>query len=67
MPRSMSRVRPPSSAPTFKVIMTVENWFPTPVYYNDPARLVMFDGKIRHRATSYRNQPRITIAIKYSA
>ena len=47
--------------------MTVENWFPTPVYYNDPARLVMFDGKIRHRATSYRNQPRITIAIKYSA
>jgi hypothetical protein len=34
---------------------------------NYPARLVMFDGKIRHRATSYRNQPRITIALKYSA
>ena len=33
---------------------------------SNPSRLVMFDGKIRHRATSYRNKPRITIALKYA-
>ena len=30
-----------------------------------PNRLVMFDGMIPHRATSFRNRHRFTIAIKY--
>ena len=30
-----------------------------------PNRLVMFDGMIQHRATSFRNQHRFTVAIKY--
>ena len=30
-----------------------------------PARLVVFDGKIVHRATSFRNHPRITVALKF--
>jgi hypothetical protein len=32
-----------------------------------PARLVVFDGKIVHRATSFRNYPRITVALKFIA
>ena len=31
-----------------------------------PNRLVMFDGMILHRATSFRNDHRFTVAIKYS-
>ena len=31
-----------------------------------PNRLVMFDGRILHRATSFRNGHRFTVAIKYS-
>lgn len=30
-----------------------------------PGRLVIFDGEILHRATSFRNQPRLTIAFKF--
>ena len=30
-----------------------------------PSRLVIFDGKILHRATSFRTKPRITVALKY--
>jgi len=30
-----------------------------------PARLVVFDGKIVHRATSFRNYPRITVVLKF--
>jgi hypothetical protein len=30
-----------------------------------PARLVVFDGMISHRATSFRSKPRITVAIKF--
>ena len=30
-----------------------------------PGRLVVFDGNIQHRATSYRTKPRITVAIKF--
>ena len=30
-----------------------------------PNRLVMFDGMIQHRATSFRNRHRFTIAVKY--
>jgi len=30
-----------------------------------PGRLIVFDGDIYHRATSYRNNPRITIALKF--
>jgi hypothetical protein len=30
-----------------------------------PARLVIFDGKILHKATSFRSKPRITVALKY--
>jgi hypothetical protein len=30
-----------------------------------PARLVVFDGKLLHRATSFRSNPRITVAIKF--
>ena len=30
-----------------------------------PNRLVVFDGMIQHRATSFRNKHRFTIAIKY--
>jgi hypothetical protein len=32
-----------------------------------PGRLVIFDGKITHRATSFRSNPRITVVIKYSS
>jgi len=28
-------------------------------------RLIVFDGQLKHRATSYRTQPRITVALKY--
>ena len=31
-----------------------------------PNRMVVFDGMILHRATSFRNQHRFTVAIKYS-
>ena len=31
-----------------------------------PNRLVMFDGNILHRATTFRNKHRFTVAIKYS-
>ena len=31
-----------------------------------PNRLVMFDGRMTHRATSFRSQHRFTIAIKYA-
>lgn len=30
-----------------------------------PSRLVMFDGNILHRATSFRNKPRLTVALKF--
>jgi hypothetical protein len=30
-----------------------------------PSRLVIFDGNILHRATSFRNNPRITVALKF--
>lgn len=30
-----------------------------------PGRLVVFDGKIVHRATTFRNNPRITVALKF--
>lgn len=30
-----------------------------------PARLVIFNGKLLHRATSFRSKPRITVAIKF--
>jgi len=30
-----------------------------------PGRLVIFDGKIPHRATSFRSNPRITVALKF--
>ena len=30
-----------------------------------PSRLVVFDGRILHRATSFRTKPRITVALKY--
>jgi hypothetical protein len=30
-----------------------------------PARLVVFDGKIVHRATSFRKHPRLTVALKF--
>lgn len=30
-----------------------------------PCRLVIFDGELNHRATSYRSYPRITIALKF--
>jgi hypothetical protein len=32
----------------------------------EPNRMVLFDGRIKHRATSFRNRHRFTIAIKYS-
>ena len=28
-------------------------------------RLIVFDGVLQHRATSFRNYPRITVALKY--
>lgn len=31
----------------------------------EPNRMVLFDGRIKHRATSFRNRHRFTIAIKY--
>ena len=31
-----------------------------------PNRMVIFDGTIKHRATTYRSRHRFTIAIKYS-
>lgn len=31
-----------------------------------PGRLVIFDGKIEHRATSFRNIPRITLIFKFT-
>lgn len=31
-----------------------------------PNRLVMFDGNILHRATTFRNRHRFTVAVKYS-
>ena len=31
-----------------------------------PNRLVMFDGNILHRATTFRNKHRFTVAVKYS-
>jgi hypothetical protein len=31
-----------------------------------PGRLVIFNGNIIHRATSFRNNPRITVVLKYS-
>ena len=31
-----------------------------------PARLVIFDGNILHKATSFRNNPRITVAVKFN-
>lgn len=31
----------------------------------EPNRMVLFDGRIQHRATSFRNRHRFTIAIKY--
>ena len=30
-----------------------------------PCRMVMFDGNLMHRATSYRSNPRITVALKF--
>jgi hypothetical protein len=30
-----------------------------------PGRVVLFDGMIMHRATSYKSHPRLTLAIKY--
>ena len=30
-----------------------------------PARLVVFDGNIVHRATSFRSNPRLTVALKF--
>ena len=30
-----------------------------------PGRLVMFDGSLKHRATSFRSHPRLTLAIKF--
>jgi hypothetical protein len=33
--------------------------------FPEPGRLVVFDGTILHRATSYRNKPRITVAVKF--
>ena len=30
-----------------------------------PKRLVVFDGAIKHRATSFRSYPRITVALKF--
>lgn len=46
----------------------------TQFYVNDilygvppqPNRMVLFDGRIPHRATSFRNRHRFTIAIKYN-
>jgi hypothetical protein len=32
----------------------------------EPNRMVLFDGRIKHRATSFRNRHRFTIAIKYN-
>ena len=32
---------------------------------NIPGRIIIFDGGIRHRATSFRNKTRYTIAFKY--
>lgn len=45
----------------------------TQFYVNDiiygvppvPNRMVLFDGRIRHRATTFRNKYRFTIALKY--
>ena len=34
--------------------------------FSIPNRLVMFDGNILHRATTFRNRHRFTVAIKYS-
>jgi hypothetical protein len=31
----------------------------------EPNRMVIFDGRIKHRATSFRNRHRFTIALKY--
>jgi hypothetical protein len=31
----------------------------------EPNRMVLFDGRIKHRATSFRNRHRFTIALKY--
>jgi hypothetical protein len=31
----------------------------------EPGRLVVFDGRILHRATSFRSKPRITVAVKF--
>ena len=30
-----------------------------------PGRLVIFDGSLKHRATSFRSHPRLTLAIKF--
>src|SRR5690606_28992232 len=30
-----------------------------------PGRLVIFDGELWHRATSYRSHPRLTVALKF--
>ncbi len=46
----------------------------TQFYLNDtitgvlpkPGRLVIFDGEILHRATSFRSNPRITVALKFN-
>jgi hypothetical protein len=32
----------------------------------EPNRMVLFDGRINHRATSFRNRHRFTIALKYN-
>ena len=32
---------------------------------SQPGRLVIFDGKLLHRATSFRSHPRLTLAIKF--
>ena len=31
-----------------------------------PGRLVVFDGELWHRATSYRSHPRLTVALKFN-
>jgi hypothetical protein len=30
-----------------------------------PSRLLIFDGNVMHKATSYRSKPRLTVAFKY--
>ena len=34
--------------------------------YPEPNRMVMFDAKMLHRATSFRNRYRFTVAVKYN-